>query len=448
VLVSLLTTGAFATPAVAQDPGPAVESSFPPEVTASLDGLFELYAERHVPGTVLAVSVEGQGRYIGVEGTAGLDDPAPISAESRFHIGSITKTFTATAVLQLVDECRLRLDDTIERWQPAVPEASRITVHELLNHTSGIPDYGDTTEFNDVLDNDPLRDLAPQQLVDLAATLPRPFAPGTEWMYSNTNYVILGLIVEAVTGQTLEHVIQQRILDPLHLGGTSFPTTAANPDPATSGSIVVIDGQGKVVQEAPFNLSPSLFWAAGAMVSTVGDLETWARALVDGTLLSPETQRARLTLVPTLGPDDPDGLSFPPLGGTGPTLPVHYGLGIFGLGGYIGHNGDIPGYEAIMVFDPQTRTLVVELQNARIYLEDAQLSPTPFDEQLPTLSVPAIAGILGQDPPLPPNPDGPTTPPCGQPPPPPTTAPPPPSPGSAPRSEPAHAVRGTPTFTG
>ncbi len=419
-------------------PPPGAEPGFPEPITKSFEELLQFFTNVHVPGTVLGVTVPGQGRFVGVTGTAGLGDPTPLDPAMRFRIGSVTKTFTATAVLQLVDDCRLRLDDTIERWQPDLPEASNITVRQVLNQTSGIPDFGDDERIINKFQRDPFQVFAPQTLVDVAATMPRSFAPGAEWEYSNTNYFVLGLIVEDVTGLPLEQVIQQRILDPLHLEATSLPTTPAIPEPATSGSNVEIDDDLNVVSEQSVNFNPSAMWAAGAMTSNLFDLETWARALVDGTLLSPETQRARLTLVPMVGPEVPNGSVFEPVGGgVGPALTAEYGLGLFTMGGYIGHNGDVPGYEAVMMFDPETGTLIVELQNARLSQEDNALAPPEMDLELPSSSVPTIAGILGQDPPLPANPIGPTDPPCE-----------PPSPSRPGVSRPATPIAAVPRFTG
>ncbi len=451
LVVALLMATAVSAPPVAAGPAPD-DGSFPPDVTTAFDEVLQLLGNLHVPGTVLGVSVPGEGRFLAANGTTGLGDPTPVRADSKFRIGSITKTFTATAVLQLVDGCRLRLDDTIDRWQPDVPEAATITVRQLLNQTSGIPDFGNNAEFLQRIQDDPFHEFAPQTLVDYSIPLSRPFAPGAEWLYSNTNYVILGLIVEDLTGQPLEQVIRERIFEPLHLDATSFPTTPEIPEPTTSGSLIEVDSQDNVLSEQPFDLSPSVYWAAGAIISTVGDLETWARALVEGTLLSPETQRARLTMVPMVGPETPPiGITFDPLPDTvGPTLDGRYGLGLFAMGGFIGHNGDIPGYEAVMMYEPNSGTLIVETQNARLTEAAQGVAPPGVDLDLPTGSVPTIAAVLGQDPPLPPNPDGPTTPPCAQPPPPPppTTAPPPPSPPDRPPpSPPADAVVGRPTFT-
>jgi D-alanyl-D-alanine carboxypeptidase len=243
-------------------PSAGAGGEFPPNVETQLDDLTQLLGQLHTPGALVAVSVPGQGRFLGIEGEAGIDNPTPLDPAMHFRIGSITKTFTATAVLQLVDQCLLGLDDTIDRWQPGVRDAHTITVRELLGHRSGIRDFDTTEEFNDVFNADPFFEWQPQQLVDLVAHRELLFPPGTAWSYSNTNYVILGLIVETLTGQPLPQVIEQRILQPLGLHDTSFPTTPDIPAPAAApGGIVVIDENFNLVSETPFNFSPSALWA-------------------------------------------------------------------------------------------------------------------------------------------------------------------------------------------
>jgi D-alanyl-D-alanine carboxypeptidase len=380
---------------------------FPPEVVNELDTLVQQLIDLHEPGVILGVAVPGQGRYLGVAGTVSIDDPTPLDPSRHFRVGSITKTFTATAVLQLVDDCLLELDATIDRWQPTIANADRITVRQLLNHTSGIDDYDNSPAFNDVFNADPLFVWDPQQLVDLGAALGPQFPPGTAWEYSNTNFVILGLIVESITGQPLEQVMADRIFTPLGLADTSFPTTPAMPAPATQGAEVTIDDMGNLVREEIFNFSPSATWAAGAIISTLDDLQVWAQALATGALLSPGVQEERLTFVSMVGPDSPSGVVFTPtpLGNPGPDLPVGYGLGIFAAGGYLGHNGSVPGYESMMVFDPVTGTLIVELHNGRVFEETGSgRRLIEFDLGLPNDVLPSVAGILGQDPPQPANP--------------------------------------------
>jgi D-alanyl-D-alanine carboxypeptidase len=385
----------------------AAGGEFPPEVVNELDGLVQQLIDLHEPGVILGVSVPGQGQYLGVAGSVSIDDSTPLDPARHFRVGSITKTFTATAVLQLVDDCLLELDATVDRWQPTIANADQITVRQLLDHTSGIADYDDSPEFNNVFNADPFFEWDPQQLVDLGAALGPQFPPGTAWEYSNTNFVILGLIVESITGQLLEQVLEDRIFAPLGLADTSFPSTPAMPTPATQGAEVTVDEMGNLLQENIVNYSPSAIWAAGAIISTLADLQVWAQALAQGTLLSPGVQEERLTFVPTVGPDSPSGVVFTPtaLGNPGPDLPVGYGLGIFAAGGYLGHNGSVPGYESMMVFDPVTGTLIVELHNGRVFEETGSgRRLTDIDLGLPNDVLPSIAGILDQDPPQPASP--------------------------------------------
>ena len=410
---------------------------FPPAIDAQLEALTESLVQLHAPGALLGVSVGGQGRFLGVAGVAGVDDATPLDPAMHLRIGSITKTVTATAVLQLVDRCLLGLDDTIDRWQPGVRGADVITVRDLLGMRSGIHDYAETAEFNTVFSSDPLFEWEPQQLIDIVAHRDPMFPAGSAHFYSNTNYIILGLIVESITGQPLEQVIEERVLQPLGLLNTSFPTTPAIPSPAAPGGSVVIDPNGDLVSEMPFNMNPSAAWAAGAMISTIGDLELWARALVAGTLLSPGVQAERLQLEPTVGPGNPQGISFPSFPAfPGPTLASLYGLGLFTIGGYIGHNGSVPSHEAIMVFDPNTETLIVEMQTAEVAEQgDVDHKVVDFPGVLPALTVPSVAGILGQDPPLPPNPSNAGVPHCA-----------PAQP--APLARAPAPILATPTFTG
>lgn len=402
-LVVLLTVLAYGGVAPAGAGGP-----FPPDVVTELDAVVQKVRDIGAPGTVLAVSVPGEGRYLTASGTAGENDPTPLDPSMHFRIGSNTKTFTATAVLQLVDECLLSLDDPVEQWQPGLVSAPGVTIRNLLNMTSGIPDYSGTDAFVQELGNDPLHVWPPQELIDLVATTPAMFAPGSQWSYTNTNYIILGLIVEALRGQPLETVIQERILDPVGLAETEFPTTPDIPAPGTHGVLVLIDDNLDPLQTQSINVSPSAFWAAGAMTSTVGDLERWVPVLAEGSLLSPGLQAERMTLVPI-----PIANVFAPFPGSdAATLPAGYGLGLFAAGGYVGHNGDVPGFESIMVHDPATGTTIVQLQNASMLEEIDDKQNDIGAAEIPNYVLPTVAGILGQDPPLPPNPSDAATPTC------------------------------------
>jgi D-alanyl-D-alanine carboxypeptidase len=383
-------------------PAPAATEGFPPAITTQLDELVQAVRGFQVPGTVLGVSVPGQGDYVGVSGSASSTDLEPITADARFRIASITKTFVATVILQLVGECRLDLDDTIAQWQPTVGDADIITVRELLQHTSGLPDYQSTATFDDEFQSHPFRIWNHQELVSLIAGQPPAFTPGTSWKYSNTNYLLLGLIAEAVTGQPLERLVTDRIIDPLGLEATSFPTTSEIPVPATGGTDLVDDEHDppNLISATPTDYSPSGLWAAGAMISNLHDLSIWARVLATGALLTPALQHERFAWVPT-------GVTFPSAQAPPPLFPVSYGLGVMAAGQFVGHNGEIPGYESIMLYDPGTGTTIVELENATVSIGIPRHPATDEDVPLPDDVMARVAAILGQAPGAPPEvPDG------------------------------------------
>jgi D-alanyl-D-alanine carboxypeptidase len=271
-------------------------------------------------------------------GAARLDPRIPMRPGARVRVGSITKSFVATVTLQLVGEHRLRLDDTVQRWQPGlVPNGDHITVRQLLNHTSGIFDYTEDEAFLPAVLADPLHVYTPQQLVDIANAHPPVFAPGTSWSYSNTGYVVLGLILERVTHRPLQALIRHRIIDPLRLRNTYLPIR--DPDisgyhahgyvpPSLSDQIPPPRGGPNRYVDVTL-LSPSIAWAAGALVSTPDDLHRFYRALLGGRLLRPAQLAAMKTMVEVQ----------PGFG---------YGLGLYTsvtpCGQVWGHNGGIPGY--------------------------------------------------------------------------------------------------------
>jgi D-alanyl-D-alanine carboxypeptidase len=212
-----------------------------------------------------------------------------VRPDDRFRIGSTTKAFTATVVLQLAGEGRLRLDDTVQRWLPgALPYSGDVTVRQLLSHTGGVPDVLPPV-LDELLHGDRLRAWSPQELVAYAAARPRT-APGV-WAYSNTDYTLLGLLVERVTGHRLERELARRIVRPLRLRDTSFPVRSpAIPGRHARGYSLGEDGRLHDVTR----YSPSGAWAAGNGVSTLRDLERFQRALLGGRLLRPAQLREML----------------------------------------------------------------------------------------------------------------------------------------------------------
>jgi D-alanyl-D-alanine carboxypeptidase len=245
-------------------------------------------------------------------------------------------------VLQLVDEGRLSLDDTVQDWLPGIlPYADRVTVRHLLTMSSGVPDHLDARFMTGLYDSwaGRLRTWAPRELVALSASRPLSFAPGTGFEYSNTNYVLAGLIVEAVTGRSLGRELTRRVFQPLGLRNTSFPVTwPAIPGPSAHGYSLPLDpNQGPVEGDLVDMtlLNPSFAWAAGNVVSDVDDLTRFLSGLLTGRLLPP----ALLAEMKT-GVDAGD-----------PT--VQYGMGIQTIqtpcGPVLGHDGAIPGFVTMVL---------------------------------------------------------------------------------------------------
>lgn len=271
------------------------------------------------------------------------------------RIASITKTFTGTLILQLVDEGRLSLDDTIDRWFPTFPNASSITVRQLGTMSSGIASYtADSAVGNQYL-GDPTAPWTPTQLIDAAATLPPLFAPGEGFDYSNTNFVMLGQIVEQVTGQPFATVLRQKILRPLRMTHTSFPATTQIPSPHWTG--YTIQGASTAPLDAT-GWNPTFAGAAGQMISTLHDLRIWTRALGTGSLLEPATQKLRLT---------PN--SFSSAGGRS------YAFAVGVDHGWISHSGELPGFSTQVAYLPSAKASIVIMANSDVASAEGTTAP-------------------------------------------------------------------------
>ncbi|MFF4404747.1 serine hydrolase domain-containing protein [Streptomyces sp. NPDC001262] len=290
-----------------------------------------------VPGAMAEVRDE-HGTWRGSSGIADIGSGRHAQAGDKFRAGSVTKSFVATVVLQLVAEHKLGLDDAIEQHLPGlVPNGEHITVRQLLAHTSGLADY-----LTDVLmkRENAVRDLqtatyTPRDLVAIAAEPGPKFAPGTSWSYSNTNYVVLGLLIEKTTGHSLGQEIGRRIVRPLHLTGTSFPTTPMMPGAHLNGYEWFNGPSAAPTDTTEFSLS--VYWGAGTLISTTHDLNTFYRALGKGKLLPPALQHEMYTMRPD-GADRP-GRSY----GLGLEGSVNYCAGS-GQAPVWGHTGSVAGY--------------------------------------------------------------------------------------------------------
>jgi len=261
------------------------------------------------PG-VIVLARDGSRSVSVAAGSADLTPRTPMRVTDRFRVASITKTFVAAVVLQLVGEGRMSLDDTVERWLPGlVPGGAAITVRQLLNHTSGLFDYiddGDDRILRPYLRGDVTHFTPPRRIVEVATSHPPHFPPGTRHRYSNTNYIVLGLIVQAVTGDSLTAEMRRRVLQPLRLRATTFDARASRISGRHAHGYAAI-GPGGRVQELDV-LSSSLTWAAGALVSTARDVARFYRALFQGRLLRPELLREMEATVPAGPPGEVYGL--------------------------------------------------------------------------------------------------------------------------------------------
>ncbi|WP_404952817.1 serine hydrolase domain-containing protein [Streptomyces sp. 147326] len=365
---------AYGTPApvrsVPAAPTPDGDGDFPvltPAVAAQLDAAVrKVMDEAQVPGVIVGLWAPGKGSYVKAFGVADKATGAPMRTDFNTRIGSQTKTFTVTALLQLVDQGKVGLDDPIGDYIDGVPNGDRITLRELAGMRSGLFNYSEDPDFDKAFTTDPDRPFSPQQLLDYSFKHPVQFEPNAQFQYSNTNLILLGLLIEKVTGRPLEEVIDRDVVGPAGLRRTLFPTGAEFPEPHAQG-YTDQTASGKIEDAADWN--PSWAWAAGAMISDLEDLRSWARTLATGTLLTPPTQAQRLKTT---------SVGIPGAG---------YGLGLFNVQGWIGHNGSLPGYESLGVYLPQEQATLVVILNTDV-LHDGQEPSTLFGEAITSIVTP------------------------------------------------------------
>ncbi len=285
-------------------------------------------------------------------GVADTTTRAAMRTDFFTRIGSQTKTFTVTAVLMLADRGALALDDPISRYVDGVPRGTEITLRQLAGMQSGLPNYSANPEFAEALYADPRREFTPRELLDYAFSQPSSFDPGDGFEYSNTNTVLLGLVVEKVGGRSLGDYITDQITVPLGMANTTFPSDSGFPEPHAAGyTTQTLDGR----ETTATDWNPSWAWAAGSMISTLQDMRIWAPALATGELLTAQMQQQRLQFVDRDGAPAPRG----------------YGLGLFSAGGWIGHNGSLPGYQTVSVYLPEQQTSLVLFVNTDIRSDGA-----------------------------------------------------------------------------
>lgn len=334
-----------------------------PELTVTLQHILDAVASSPThPGVVMYVDVPGQGSWVAARGLAVHDPPVLVKPEDRFRIASVTKMFIAALAVQLVQDGIMTLDDRVEQRLPGlVPNGQHITLRQLLSHTSGLYDYLDVGFEERYFSEDPLRVWKPEELVAYGVSHDTYFAPGEpgKWKYSNTNYILAGMMIEQATGTPLAQLLRQRILEPLELNNTFLEDYEDIPGGFVHGYI----------GDADYTYASLCTWSAGGLVSTAEDVAMFARGLFGGTLLSDTMLQEMLTFA---------SVDFPardvydyPLYGLGVAKSVEALSDVTqGMAPYHrtfdtawGHIGGLSGFKSIVVYLPDSGVTVVVLMN-------------------------------------------------------------------------------------
>lgn len=375
-------SGCVADPAktIAAKPGADTASALPDALTGKLDAVAaKAFALGASPGAVVGVRTP-QGTWTKAYGSA---DPAagtPMQVGMHTRIASLTKMYTATIVLQLAQEGKLQLTDTIGKYVDGIPNGDRITLTQLADMTSGVASYTMNEKLLQKYFADPTAVYTPEEVIAAGVAVSPLFAPGESFAYSNTNTVLLGTVIEKVTGEDIGQVMRQRIFDPLHLTNTSWPgTSAALPEPYAHGYTLNGDSATPDAPTDSTNWNPSWSFTAGEVISDIDDLLTMGRALGTGQgLVDAKTQTLRLT-------------SFSEIG---------YGFGISCSNGWVGHTGDLSGYNTSLFYDTATDTTVAVQTNSDIAsggcTTSATLTDDPGDAICQTPAVRLLVALTGE----------------------------------------------------
>jgi len=312
----------------------------PLDTTAIDRAAIEALKTTQVPAASIAVVEDGRIVYSKAYGTQAPGEPAVMTA--RYPIASISKQITATAILMLADEGKLKLSDPVGKYVPGLTDGNKVTIRQILSHTSGYRDYW-PQDFSFAAMEHPV---TPRQILDKWGKAPLDFAPGSQWQYSNTGYVIAGLIVEKVSGEPLMTFLEQRILKPLHMTSAVDADTGMTRADAAPHMRYAL---GPVRLEKP--AAPGWLFAAGELAMTADDLARWDIGMIDRKLLSPASYKAQQTPVILT-----DGESS------------HYGLGLFirDANGHreLEHGGEAVGFLSENRIFPDDRDAIVVLVNA------------------------------------------------------------------------------------
>lgn len=329
------------TPRAVERPA-APEGELPAELQAGLQKVLDdTMAEYGIPGTAVGVWVPGEGSWTTAAGVADIDTQEPATTDMQWPLRSVTKSYTVTLIMQLVDQGAISLDDTIDQYVDGITDGDTITLRELADMSSGNADYT-AGLFPDFID-DPARIFTLDELNSYVIDQPAQFAPGARKVYTNSNTNLLGSVVEKVTGQEFADVLTERILEPLGQTGTRYIVDASTwSSPHAIGYMPDDDG---ALEGQPDNLS--IFGPAGSMITTLDDARVWGDSLGTGALLTPEAQSEREQGAPLE---------------EGPPYDL-YALGIGQTDGWWGHNGEGLGFTAANFHDPVSGATIAVFTN-------------------------------------------------------------------------------------
>lgn len=328
------------------------------------------------PGATILIAEHGHVVYRHAYGLRDREHHLPATVDSYYEIGSITKQFTAAAILQLQEAGKLRLDDKLSTYLPDAPHAGEVTLRQLLSHTSGMPEYLDAVDAAKAIEKPASFD----KLISYISGKPLDFPPGSHWSYSNTGYLLAGRVIEVVSHESYRHYVQTHLLDRAGMTHT-FTVTEENKLPNMA---IGYDREGGQIKSAR-TIAASVGWAAGFLVSTVGDLEKWNAALRSGTIVTPADYALMATSVKTAQGD------------------AGYGLGLFvdsiDAQPRVGHTGGSLGFTTANEYFPRQGMQIIAFTNFVDNPEPGETITTAIFEALnPVIAAAAMRPGAGEDP--------------------------------------------------
>ena len=348
------------------------------EQTKRIDADVEAILHRtDTPGATIAITERGRVVYSHAYGFRDREGRLPTTVDTYFEIGSITKQFTAAAILQLQEAGKLHIDDKLAMYLPNAPHADEVTLRQLLSHTSGLPEYLDGPDIEQVA----IKPATFEQLMARIAGKPLDFAPGSRWSYSNTGYILLGRVIEIVSHESYRHYVQTHLLDP---AGMTHTFTVADETHLPKVATGYRHRKGQIERTSP--ISDTFGWSAGFLVSAVDDLEKWNRALMHGKIVTPADYALMSTSVKTTQRGD-----------------AGYGFGLFVDSiddqPRIGHTGGQFGFTAANEYFPKQDVQIIALTNNGDDPEPGErISTAVFDDLFPGIAASADRASPGEDP--------------------------------------------------